>query len=96
MKLTPAIITSYVNTVVPNPPIKHTCGAFFSDPSGVNALVEVGSVVVDVQHIDGHGNGPVHNRVLVQRLDLETIATVTSAKLRICACNHRSHTTIIT
>lgn len=87
MKLTPAMIRSYLNIFVPNPSIQLTCRAFFSDPSGVNALVEVRSVVVDVQHIDGHENRPLDNCVLMQRLDLETMATVTSAKLRICACN---------
>lgn len=46
----------------------------FPDPSRVDALVEGRSVVVDIQHADGHVNWLVHNFPFVQRLDLDTVA----------------------
>lgn len=81
MKLAVAIILS------PNRVVELTCRVFFSDPSRVNTLVEVRSIVVDVQHIDGHINWPVHNCTLIQCLNLETMAAVSSRKTQICACN---------
>lgn len=84
MKLAAAIIFS------PNRVVKRTCRAFFSDPSRVNTLVEVWSVVVDVQHIDGDINWPVHDCTLIQCLNLETMATASWRKMQICTCNPKA------
>lgn len=62
--------------------VRRTCRGAFSDPGCVNALVEVRSVVVDVQHADCHVNRPVHHVLAVQGLDLDTIAN-SSRRLQI-------------
>lgn len=79
--------------------IKRTCRALLSDRGGVNTLVEGRSVVVDVQHVDGHINRPLHYYVVVvQCLDLDADATVSSTTPDNC-CNSEegcNHVTVIT
>lgn len=86
MMLTFALVVFYLSVFC----AKCSCGSvqgtsrsFFSDPGCVNTLVEVRSVVVDVQHTDCHVNRPVHHFIAVHGLDLDAIANISSRRLQI-------------